>query len=72
MPPMKANQLTKVSKWISKMKSLIPKLSRIEAGRLTSASGAQNWYNQEAHARAMGEASVGTVSNLMKSRSIDI
>ncbi|CAL6378371.1 unnamed protein product [Bathycoccus prasinos] len=48
--------LQKVSKWISKMKSLIPKLSRIEAEAQfrSRVNDAQNWYNQEAHARAMG------------------
>ena len=51
-----ANQFYKVSKWISKMKSLIPKLSRIEAECSFVARPAQNWYNQEAHARAMGES----------------
>ena len=50
--------LQKVSKWISKMKSLIPKLSRIEAEAQfrSRVNDAQNWYNQEAHARAMGES----------------
>jgi len=43
------------------MKSLIPKLSRIEAEAQfrSRVNDAQNWYNQEAHARAMGESIVG-------------
>ena len=50
--------LQKASKWMSKMKSLIPKQSRVEALALfrSRIAQAQNWYNQEAHARATGES----------------
>ena len=49
--------LQKASKWISKLKTLIPKQSNKEAVAQfrSRVNDAQNWYNQEAHARALGE-----------------
>jgi hypothetical protein len=49
--------LQKASKWISKLKTLIPKQSNKEAVAQfrSRINDAQNWYNQEAHARAFGE-----------------